>query len=184
MRKILLLFTMSILLTGCGAFQKSENIRNWHIKTVKNEGEGVSLATPLGISYDYYRRCKEEYKNKIKDGVLKAENNGITIDIAKYRDKDVVVELYYGAKKENKKELVEEINTALAMSGMRKISMDEFDENSNYAMTIEETKAIDKGKSIGREFKEPLSVGDIEIVKYEGDPSSDGNYFRILISKK
>ena len=116
--------------------------------------------------------------------MLIAKNKGITIEIAKYREKDVVVDLYYKAKKKNKKELVEEINTALTMSGMREISLDELDESENYLMTMEETEAIDSGKPIKKETKEPIFIEDIAIVKYEGGISENGDYFRILIDRK
>ena len=183
MKKILLLFIVMVLLTGCGAFQKSENIRNWHSQPLKNEGEGVQRAMPLGISYDYYKRCKGEYENKIENGELIARNKGVIITIAKNVNEDVVTDLSFQSEKRNKEELLNEINTALKMSGMKEINISEFDEISNSALTKEETKNIDSGKPNGGKPNNPTIIDDIEIMKYASDEAPNGLYWSIVFGK-
>lgn len=183
MKKLLLFFGVMVLLTGCGAFQKSEDIKNEHNKSLKNTVEGVQRSTPLGISYDYYMKCKEEYRYRLEYGELIAENNGIIITIAKSINEDIITDLSFQAKKENKKELLNEINTVFKMSGMREISMNEFDEISNSSTTRKESEAIDSGNSIESKSNKTLTIDDINIMKYASDEAPNGLYWSIVLSK-
>lgn len=183
MKKIIILLLLASQLTACNAFTKTENIQNSNNKPIeKIEGEGINIGYPIGISFDYYRKCKEEYDYEVDDGRLLANNNGLDIVVGKGKNEDEIYWLEISTNKENKDNLLNEINTALKLSNIREITMKEFDEMSNSAYTKEESKALDKGEDI--EPKDTFIIDDIIIAKFASDGFKDGTFWTIQFHRE